>query len=120
MEANKMFFDLYSTGGAKVPYEKWKKFREEHDDVYIVLRSAQVYCVVKREDMFERGLYMGCFVDSRPSDTPEEVRENALAYARKVGARQVTVDEFEAIEKAENERLVPKALSLAEQMIARG
>lgn len=120
MAANKTFFDLYSTGGPRVPYEKWKRFMEEHDDVYIVLRSAKVYCVVRRKDMFDRGLYRGCFVDSWPSDTPEEVRENALAYAKEVGARRVSVDEFEEIEKAENERLVPKALALAEKMIARG
>lgn len=119
MKANKIFFDLYSTNG-NMPYKEYRKWYDENDMVYIVLRDTKIYTIVKRTEMFNKGMHNGCFIEHMPYRTPLEVKENALAFAKSIGARFVSVDEFNVLENAMEEQRVRKAFAMAERMIREG
>jgi len=120
MRANKIFFDLYSTSGGKIPYEEYRKWYEKNDLVYIVLVDEMIYTKVKRQEMFDKGMNCGCFIEHVCSDTPEEVRSEALRFIERVGASYVSVDEFIAIERKQQNKRVASAFAVAEEMISRG
>lgn len=120
MKANKIFFDLYSTSGGRVPYDEYRKWYEKNDIVYIVLVDSKIYTKVKRQTMFDMGLWGGCFIEDLAFDTPEEVRASALNIVREIGATYVEPQDFKRIEKQNEQERVSKAFAMAESMIARG
>ena len=117
VKANKIFFDLYSTCGGKMPYEEYRKWYDQHDTVYIVLMDKGIYTKVRRQEMFDKGLQYGCFIEHCPYDTPEEVREHALKVVQEHNLMFVEPDEFVKLEKEQEDYRVAKAFQVAEQMI---
>ena len=120
MKANKVFFDLYSTSGGKIPYEEYKAWYEKNDIVYIVLVDEKIYTKVKRQEMFDKCLNHGCFLEHLAFETPEEVRSEALEFVKRLGASYVSVDEFIEIEHKQQSKRVASAFAFAEEMISRG
>lgn len=120
MKANKVFFDLYSTSGGKMPYKEYRKWYDRNNTVYIVLVDAKIYTKVERPIMFKEGLNCGCFIEHRPFDTPSQVESSAQKFIDQVGAKFVSPNEFKVIEgEMENQR-VAKAFAVAEHMITQG
>lgn len=105
MKANKIFFDTYDKGDGIVT---------------IVLVDAKIYTSLPRHEMRERGMFHGCFLETRPSETEREAKASAMRLAHAIGARRVTPDEFEEIEKSGQGERVARAFAVAEAMIARG
>lgn len=121
MNANKIFFDIYSTGGGTgMSKDAYRHYYEENDAVYIVLVDAGIYTEVERPEMFERGMTHGCFIDIRPYNTPREAKAAAMCLTHAIGAKKVMPEEFIAIEKQHEAERVSLALATAEAMIARG
>jgi len=116
MVANKIFFDLYSTPMAGVGYEAHKKLYEANRDVYIALMDAGIYTKVDRNVMFANGMHYGCFVENKCFDTPKQVKEVALRFAKAYGLRYVEPDEFIELEKVGSDKRVAKAFALTEAM----
>lgn len=110
MTANKIFYDTY------YPHPEG----DEAAQVVIVLRDARIYTIVSRRELFDRGMFHGCFIESRPSETQREAKAAAMRLTHAIGARRVSPDEFEEIEKAQNAERVARAFATAEAMIARG
>ena len=120
MRANKIFFDLFSTSGGTLPHEEYVKWYNKHDTVYTALRDAGIYTKIAREEMFKKGMWHGCFLESCPYRTPEEVREGALRFAKDNDLTFVDPDEFIRIEETTERERVAKAFAIAERMIANG
>ena len=120
MMANKIFFDLYSTCGGRMPYDEYRKWYDEHNTVYIVLVDAKIYTKVKRETMFDMNLHCGCFLECRAYETPEDVEKSALDMAKRINARYVEPEEFKILEQAKEDMRVAKAFAIAENMIRLG
>lgn len=118
MKANKLYFDLYSTCGDRMPYEEYKKYYQKHNIVYIVLVDEKIYTKVDRETMFKLKLNLGCFISHYPYDTPQEVEQNAMAIINEIKARYVEPNDFISIEKKREPARSLSALALAETMIA--
>ena len=122
MRANKLFYDLYSTNAygplQSLSYEDYRKWYDKHDDVYIILVDRRIYTRVKRQEMFNKGLHNGCFIEHFPFNTPEEVRTAALQKVKELDLMFVYPDEFKAIEQQNEDDRVAKAFLMAEQMIA--
>lgn len=116
--ANKLFFDLYSTSGEKMPKEEYKKFYEKNNMVYIVLVDKKIYTKVARQEMFEKGLHHGCFLESYPYDTPKEVETHAMLMVKRVGARYVDPVEFQIIEEQGEQERTQRAFAYAERLIS--
>lgn len=117
MKANKIFFDLYSTSGGTLPKEEYNKYYDEHDTVFICLMDAGIYTKVKRDEMFKRGMFHGCFIDSVCCRTGKEVIETATQFVNKHNLRFVEVDEFIKLEEVNNDVRVANAFATAECMI---
>lgn len=121
MNANKIFFDIYSTGGGTgMTKDEYRHYYEQNNVVYIVLVDAGIYTEVERPEMFERGMARGCFIDVQPFRTPKEAKAAAMRLAHAIKARRVSPDEFIAIEQERETRRVAAAFAIAEEMIARG
>ena len=117
MRANKIFFDLYSTSGGALPHEEYKKWYDKHDTVYILLMDAGIYTKVPRQEMFDKNMHHGCFIDHYPCKTPEDVQRAAMNVVDSYNLLFVSPDEFIQIEKADEKNRVIKAFATAEKMI---
>jgi len=120
MRANKIFFDLFSTSGGTLPYEEYREWYNKHDTVYIALLDAGIYTKVKRQEMFDKGMNLGCFIKHCPMSTPEKVTYAAMKIAEEHNLLFVTPDEFIQIEKSNENHRVAKAFATAERMIKEG
>lgn len=118
MKANKIFFDLFSTSGGEISHEDYRKWYDKNDMVYIVLRDKSIYTKVHRKEMFDKNMHCGCFLETRPSRTPKEVRKEALALVKEINAIYVEPNEFIRIEQENEKERVSKAFARAEQLIA--
>lgn len=120
MRANKVIFDLYSTSGGKITPADYKAYYEANNLVYIVLVDEKIYTKVKRDEMFDKGLNCGCFIEHKPSDTPSQVETSANALISTIGARFVSVNDFISIEEKNSANRVKRAFAVAEKMIREG
>ena len=103
-----------------MPYEEYRKWYDQNDMVYIVLVDCKVYTKVHREVMFEKSMHHGCFIEHYSYDTPNQVEEKALAFAQRIGAVEVSNEEFISLEKEGENQRVAKAFAYAESLIAQG
>lgn len=118
MLANKIIIDLYSTSGGKMKKEDYKKFYNENDMVFIALLDKKVCTYVHREEMFEKGMNYGCFIENIPQETPQRVQAMSIAYIKRYRLQEVSNEEFIKLEKENETERVGKAFSVAEEMIA--
>ena len=110
MTANKIFFDTY------YPHPD----KDDSGTVYIVLKDAKIYTSTTRKELFGKNLFHGCFIKSRSSDTEKEAKAEAMRLTHAIRARRVTVDEFIAIEKQQENQRLALAFAMAEKMIMEG
>lgn len=103
----------------KFYFDNWEKANGQAR-VFIVLKSAKIYTVVSRQEMFDKGLFRGCFLETSRLETAKQSAIQAVSFIKEIGARYVSLDEFHAIEKAGETEWVAKAFATAEQMIANG
>lgn len=108
MQSNKIFFDTF------YPYPD----PNETAQVVIVLRDAKVYTIVTRQELLDRGMFRGCFLESKCYDTQREAKAAAMRLTHAIGARRVSPDELDAIERQGQAARVKKAFATAEAMIA--
>lgn len=108
MDANKIFFDTY------YPHPN------ENGIVHIVLVDEKIYTSLPRREMLNRGMFHGCMLESVCAETQGEADEKAERLINSIGAREVSPEEFEEIEKKGNTKRVAEAFALAERMIAEG
>ena len=120
MKANKIIYDLFSTSGGTMSHEDFRSWYDKHDEVYIILVDEKICTKVKRQEMFDKGLHYGCFIEHEPRRTPEEVRKDALELANSLNCMFVSPDEFKTIEKAKEQQRIARAFMTAEMLIARG
>lgn len=118
MKANKLFFDIYSTGGS-IPYEEYRLFYKQNDTVYICLLDEGIYTKVKRQEMFDTNMHHGCFIEHYCSITADDVRTQALSYIEKYNLMYVTPEEFRRIEAKDPNHRYIKAFAEAEKIIAK-
>jgi hypothetical protein len=117
MRANKLFYDLYSTSGGTLPYKEYREWYDKHDTVYIILMDAGIYTKVPRQEMFNKNMHHGCFIEHYCFETPEQVAKNALRVVDNYDLMFVSPDEFIKIEKEDENTRTAKAFAYAERLI---
>lgn len=103
----------------KFYFDNWEKANGQAR-VFIVLKNAKIYTVISRQEMFDKGLFGGCWVETSRLETAKQSAIQAVSFIKEIGARYVSLDEFNAIEKTVDAELVAKAFSTANRMIANG
>lgn len=115
---NKIIYDIYSTGGGLgMTRDEYAKYYAENDIVYIILVDECVFTRVKRSEMFENNLHLGCFIEHRPSMTADESHRRAIATIKSINAREVTPQQFVEIERRDNDSRTASAFATAEKLI---
>lgn len=117
MKANKIFFDLYSTSGDLLPYDEYKNYYIKNDIVYICLMDEGIFTKVHRQEMFDKNMHYGCFIEHRCFRTAEDVDEEAIDFIIKYNLVYTTPDEFIKIEHDAESIRVGKAFEYAERLI---
>lgn len=120
IKANKIFFDLYSTSGGRMPYEEYRKWYDKNDTVYIALLDAQIYTKVARKEMFDKSMHHGCFIEHYSYETPEQVKKSAMRFVEENNLHYCEPDVFIKVEKENENSRVVKAFCEAERMIRYG
>ena len=108
MQSNKIFYDTF------YPHPD----ADEAAQVVIVLVDAKVYTIVSRRELFDRGMFHGCFLESKCYNTQREAKAAAMRLTHVIGAKRVTVNEFEDIERQDQTERVARAFATTEAMIA--
>ena len=109
MKSNKIFFDTYAS-----------KNRDNKEQVTIVLVDAKIYTIVTRKELFGNGMFHGCFLETKCYESEQEAKANAMRLTHAIGARRVSREEFDAIERQNEQERVSRAFAMAEAMIAQG
>lgn len=123
MNANKIIFALYSSNydycvDNNLTYEGYKKIYE-NTPAYVLLCDEKVITKCKNADeLYQKGLTNGCFIDTQLKDSPEELEENVNYLQKKYKIKSVSNDEFKEIESKKQLQRVKKAFATAEKMIA--
>lgn len=86
--------------------------------VVIVLCDEKIYCVLRKSDMFDMSLHMGCFFEFVFCKDANEMRDRSMELIKKVDAYEKTPLDFKRIEAANQYKRVAKAFEEAERTIA--
>lgn len=111
MTANKIFFDLYYS---KTDYYK------KNDKVYIALLDCGIFTKVARKEMFKNDMMHGCFIENYSYHTADDVKKNALSFAKRYNLKMVDNDTFIRLEKEKQTDRVARAFNYAEKLIREG
>ena len=119
MKANKIFFDLYSTGPTRVSKEDYNNYYRNHDLVYIALLDEGIYTRVHRQTMFDLNMHNGCFIEHLSFETEEDVRNAVLQFAKENDLIFVDAETFIKIEQRKMLTRDASALRIAEEIISK-
>lgn len=117
MRANKIFFDIFSTSGARMAKDEYKKWYDQNDTVYICLMDLGIYTKVKRQEMFDTGMHYGCLIENICSETPDQVMQAAMYWVNTHGLTFVSPEDFREAERSGEAKRVQKAFAYAEALI---
>ena len=105
MQANKMFFDTF-----------WPHNDNGQGKVIIILRDAKIYTEVARDEMFQKEMTQGCFIQNYSFETVKKAQQAAKQMIKTIKAKKVSVDDFITIEEERAKQRVFKAFKVIENM----